>query len=45
MKDRPQFLYVVETELTVPGLDYQISFGRGNGGRVKFNSVRLEEMN
>ena len=39
------FRYVVETELTVPGLDYQITFGRGNGGRVRFSSVRLEEMN
>ena len=38
------FRYVVETELAEPGLDYAITFARGNGGRVRFRNVRLERI-
>lgn len=36
------FRYVVESTVKTPGLDYAITFANGNGGRVRFNNVRLE---
>ena len=38
------FRYVVEAKMPTPGLDYGISFARGHGGKVRFRSVRIEQV-
>jgi hypothetical protein len=38
------FRYVVEAKMPTPGLDYGIAVTRGHGGKVRFRSVRIEQV-